>query len=500
VVALAIGFLVEALLHGQPVGVGYALAALVVVVGWLILGRGLSVQPSRSALGLLVVLFFVSAMAAVRASTMLRAMDVLLGLGLLLLLTVVYVPGGLPRLSLADYAAALFFGGIAAVVQPFVHLLGDLPKARRTPGMGRRLMPVVWGILLALPLLLVFGALFTSADDVFADYVRRLFNWDLNWADLAQRIIWSLVLSWLALGVARHAFTTGAEGLKAVRVARPDWLHLGHVEVITVLALLNALFVSFVIVQAVYLFGGVDTLDRAGLSYSTYARHGFFELVTVAALVLSVVLLLDWLVRSGGGRARLVVNLLHGLLVLLTLVILISALQRMHLYQAEYGLTELRFYTTAFMGWLAVVLIWLVVTVLRPVPGGEGLGRRRFAFGALVAGLVLVVSLNLVNPDAVIARTNLNRAVAGVGQPLDTGYLAHVLSPDAVPILLAGLDDLEGSSAQARLACELRSRARFWGREASHHDWRGVTWGEIRARRALASQAEVLKRYAKRCR
>jgi hypothetical protein len=34
-----------------------------------------------------------------------------------------------------------------------------------------------------------------------------------------------------------------------------------------------------------------------------------------------------------------------------------SALQRMYLYTQEYGLTELRFYATIFMAWLAVVPI-----------------------------------------------------------------------------------------------------------------------------------------------
>ena len=52
---------------------------------------------------------------------------------------------------------------------------------------------------------------------------------------------------------------------------------------------------------------------------------------------------------------------LHLVLVALTLAILVSAVLRMVLYQREYGLTELRFYTSVFMGWLALVLGWLYV-------------------------------------------------------------------------------------------------------------------------------------------
>ena len=77
----------------------------------------------------------------------------------------------------------------------------------------------------------------------------------------------------------------------------------------------------------------------------------------------------------------------------------------MLLYTGEYGLSELRVYTLAFMGWLALVLAWFTLTVLR----GQ---RRRFAFGAAAAGVVVVAALNVTNIDGAIARVNLTRAAA----------------------------------------------------------------------------------------
>jgi hypothetical protein len=602
---LVIGFVGEALLHGQPPGLGYAVAALMAVAIWLALGGSLGVRPSAAGLALLVLILFVSAMVAVRASPALTALNVCAGMGLALLLAAVYAPGGLPRFSLGDYVVALVLSGLATVIQPFVLIFSDLPKARPAPGRNRNglrlVAPALWGLLLALPLLLLFGALFASADAVFADYVRRLFDWKIDWADLFGRAFLSLVLSWLALGLARHAFTAKAGRPAAVQSINLDFLRVGGTTAITALALVNALFVTFVVVQAVYLFGGADTLARSGLTYSEYARRGFFELVTVAALVLSLVLLTDWLARFVGGRARLVVNILHTLLIVLTLAILASALQRMRLYQQEFGLTELRLYTTAFMGWLAVVLVWLVATVLvarsevarseseevarsetghsmvevawsaqsdgpretghsmvarsaqsdgpretgqgvarsaqsdGPRETGQGVARsaqsdgpretghsmetghstmsdhratprRRFAFGALVSGLALVVVLNLLNPDALIARTNLDRAVAGVGQPLDARYLTRTLSADAVPTLLAGLERLpslaEGlpdSTARRDLACGLQVKSRELNLEASNLSWRGGNLGKLTAWHKLAAAETFLARYAVGC-
>src|SRR5690606_9407582 len=90
-------------------------------------------------------------------------------------------------------------------------------------------------------------------------------------------------------------------------------------------------------------------------------------------------------------------------LVGLLFVVMASALQRLSLYVQEYGLTELRLYSAAFMLWLAFLFVWFLATVVRGA-------RDRFAAGALAGGLAVLLVLHAVNPDALIARTNLARA------------------------------------------------------------------------------------------
>ncbi len=496
--ALGIGFVGIALLFGQPLGVGYALAALLAAVIWIVLGFALGIRPSTAGLVLIALALFYSAMVAVRASPALLALNVLMGFGLALLIVAIYLPGRLARMSLTDYAIALVMSGLALIYQPFLLVFRDLPSVERTLGKRRRLAPVLWGVTLAVPLLLIFGALFAAADAVFADFLKGMFAWLRGYPQLLARLILSLILSWLALGLARRAFTASQTPPELEDYANLDFLHLGAPTAITALALVDILFLGFVLVQAVYLFGGSDTLARTGLTYSDYARRGFFELVTVATLVLGLILLMDWLTRFVTGRGRLTINLLHGGLVALTLVILASALFRMRLYQQEFGLTELRFYTTAFMVWLGIVLIWLAVTVLRVrAPAGDNPGRRRFAFGALVTTLALVVALDLINPDVVIARTNLARAAAGVGQPLDAEYLAWTLSADAVPTAVAGLAAVSDPAVQTKLACGLQAQAEILTDRAASTDWRGANWSLSVARRTL--ERVELTQYAEQC-
>ena len=155
--------------------------------------------------------------------------------------------------------------------------------------------------------------------------------------------------------------------------------------------------------------------------------------------------------------------ILAGTLASFVAVVLLSAFQRMNLYIEFAGLTQLRLYTTAFMGWTALALAWLVATVLR----GD---RRPFAMGALVCGLATVLTLNLINPDATIARFNLGLS----NRPVDLAYLES-LSVDAAPAVISNASKLPAGQA-AQLKTTVRDR---WSKEVDT-DWRGINYARWR--------------------
>jgi hypothetical protein len=218
-----------------------------------------------------------------------------------------------------------------------------------------------------------------------------------------------------------------------------------------------------------------------GLTYSEYARRGFFELVAAAALVLPLLLLAHWLLRKEQPAHERIFRALAGVQILLLFVIMVSAVERMWLYQQEYGLTEQRLYPTAFMGWLAVVFVWFVLTVL--------CGRReRFACGALVAGYLLIAVLHFLNPDAFIARTNSARVKAG--RSFDARY-ATWLSADAAPELVSALPSLNPPDG-CTVAASILKR---WP-PSEKPDWRTWSWGRAEARRVVNENAATLQAVA----
>jgi hypothetical protein len=455
--ALFLGLLGDELLRTTPVGLNVFLWVVAVVVVLLALSRWQRAPLTGGRRWMVPVLVLFAGLVLWRDSPWLTSLNIF-ALVVAFALGSLRTPRPVHRAGLTDYAVGLGYASAAVSGRPITMMQEDIdwqelpkgPQAKQAVAVGR-------GLMIAAPLLLLFGALFVAADSVFQDYVSGAVP---NPRELLTHVLLVAVFAWVSAGLLReYVFTPDPRELKIE--PKP----LGGTELTVVLALLDLLFLAFVLVQLRYLFGGQSVVEaRTGLTYAEYARHGFFELVAVAALVLPLLLLADWLRRRDGGRQDMLFRLLAGALIVLLFVVMASALQRMRLYQREYGLTELRFYVTGAMLWLAVVFVWAVGTVLR--------GRRQlFAVGALVSGFAAIFAVNVINPDALIARTNLDRP------KLDLPYLMN-LSDDATPELVKALPGL-APPLREQLAAELASRRR------SGSDWRTWNWSRHRAQQEL---------------
>ena len=437
----------DLLFHGYPIGINALLFSLAFVFTLAILLRVGKVPMHQGRRLMIVPLVLFAGMLAWHDSPLLLATNLLAVAGAVTLGALRRSGGRLRTSEITDYVAGAASAGVATFAGTFELMEKDLPWQRigttvrspRSASLGR-------GLALSVPLLALFGGLFVAADAVFRSLVVGAIP-DLRhvWAHLLV----AAAIAWLSAGLLRDLVAArDADRLvapSALTAGLPK-LRLGSTEVAAALGALNLLFLAFVTVQVRYLFGGQGLVQaRVHLTYAQYARHGFFELVAVALLVLPVLLVANSVVRE----RRQVVRPLSALLVGLVFVVLASALERMRLYQREYGLTELRLYATGLILWLAVVLVWFALTVVRGRP-------RAFAFGAILAGFAATVVLNVVNPDAVIARTNLARP------HVDVAYLTG-LSDDAVPGLLERLPALAPARRGALAAALLRRKEQDGG-------------------------------------
>lgn len=470
--AVAIGIAGDLLLRGRPAGVNVLLFVLLFVAALALVLRvsGARLHQGRRWMALPLVVF--AALPALHDSPLLVTVNVLALAGAISL-------GALRRArprpddaSVDEYVAGMLSAGAASFAGSIELLEREVPWPALTRAVkGQRAATIARGLGIGAPLLLVFGGLFLAADTVFRHYAQAILPTAVPQA--WPHVLTAAGIAWLAGGLLRDL----AADRDDTRLLPPDALvrrtpriRLGAAEVAVALVAVDLLFLAFVAVQARYLFGGrAIVLSHEHLTYAQYARHGFFELLAVSALVVPVVLVANTVVR------RPIVRALSAALILLELAVAASALQRMHVYVDQYGLTELRIYVTGVTVWIAVVLVWAVPTVLL----GNG---RRFAVGAVVAGFAATLALNAIDPDALIVRTNVARG------NVDPAYLAR-LSDDAVPALVDRLPRLRRDDQRVVARALLARRP----------DRSVVSWNASRARaaRILAANGPRLRFYAR---
>lgn len=472
--ALALGVLGDLLFWPGADGVNVALwLAAGAALAWGVV-KGLRLTAPRERLLLAAPALLFALLIALRDSPTLRLLD-FLAIGVALSLPMWRPAAGAPwRAMPAEAAAGLVAcareatGGAAKLVAV------DVPwSLLRGSGWGRRGVAVGRGLLVAAGPLVVFGGLFMAADAGFEASVNGLMEFDPFVAFFHAYLAGAC--AWLAGGLLRGALADRS-AVPAVGPAEPPerW-RIGAVELVVALGLIDLLFAAFVSHQLPWLFGGMAIVrDTADLTMADYARRGFFELGLVAGLALPLLFGLRWLMGPEVGRLQeRVYGALAGTMLGLLLVIIASAAHRMAIYQATFGLTELRVYVLAFEAWMAGLLAWFGATVLRGKP-------ERFAAGAVAWGFAGVTALHVPNVEAEIVRTNVGFEASN--RVLDVGYLT-TLSADAVPALVEALPRLnveERRMVNERLVAEAERE----------HDWRAFNLSRWLARGA-ALEAQV---------
>ena len=484
--ALAFGLLAQYLFYRTALGINVGIAsAMILAVAWRIRPAGARIDRLDRWIAPAAIVF--AFLPALRVDLMLLLFDIPATLVLVTMAAVSFAGVRLTRraVDLLVILGLVVVGRIVAGGALLLAALPDLgrPLARRG---GGRIASVGIGIALAFPFLVVFALLFASADAVFSSAVNNVFDfrkWSIG--DLVGRVFVAALFAWVAGGLfivaGRSADPTIPALLPRLRGV------LSSTAGLTALVAIDALFVFFVALQIAYLFGGIDTLNATGLTYSAYARRGFFELIAVAVIAGGLLFSVELVVAR---RTRLYVGAALTL-ALATLVIVVSAAYRMQLYQLAYGWTEQRFYALAGIAWLgaggacAAVLVWRDAT-------------RWLLHAAGLIGLAVAIAINLVGPAAFVARQDLERVIDPSGLPADAyrgldAYYLGTLGDGAIPTLVEFLPRL-GDSDRAALGSTIRTLS-LEGRDLGAASLPGFSLDRERARQALLGAADELRRY-----
>lgn len=329
----------------------------------------------------------------------------------------------------------LLFTSLVFLFRPFTDFYAFLnERKKKNHKLGGKGKYIFAGVLIAFPLLFVILLLLYEADAVFSNLFDQIifFHIYVNFEDH----IWGISFLFLFIFFASYCILTRIsihdlkEEVFDKRTAEP-------VTGITFTALISLVYLIFCYIQVVYLFGGFGTLPE-GYTYASYAREGFFQLVFVCFINLSLVLICIRRFREN--------KILKGILTFIsicTYIMIASSAYRMLLYIQTYYLTFLRF----FVLWMLLVLSLLMAGALIMIYR-ESFPLTRYY---VITITILYLAFSFAHPDYWIAKYNLNHIYLSGEAPLeyqyrygydDFHYLVR-LSDDAAPVIFANAEKLD---------------------------------------------------------
>lgn len=295
---------------------------------------------------------------------------------------------------------------------------------------------LVVALIIVIPLLFLFGALFMSADLMFREWIINAFNFDVDEMTV-WRVVRTVALFFFFSGVL-YVYTFKKRLKYLEEVTESDQLGAvnkdhGIIESI-ILGLLNGLFFIFIVAQVIFLFGGHEIIKKYNISYADYVHQGFYQMMVIAGLVLLISYVMH---RMNRAKSLTTAKILNVIFIGQTLIIVVSALKRLFLYQQAYGLTQLRFLVWHFIIYTGLVLAILAIVILT---------KKHYSVFVKVGFIVSVVYLMYltgINMQAKIARVNVERFIAGQDEGVDFGYLDKMtvdIDEEIVPLRGASID------------------------------------------------------------
>jgi hypothetical protein len=302
---------------------------------------------------------------------------------------------------------------------------------------------VMIGIIFSLPLIGIIIVLLTSADLIFSHWINEIpsFFWKIDFGDIPFQIFLILFVSFVIFTFLWSLkYPLEVIKLPSLETEKKSF-QIDGIITLTILLLVNLVYLLFTAIQVSYLFGAAKQLLPTGVTYAEYATQGFNQLVIVTILNIFIVILVIYLVQKSQPLIYRTVQVLLSLLTACTAFILVSAFQKLSLYVEVYGYTYTRILVHAFM---ILLLSFFVVALVKTWKNKISLVK---IFSIIF--LLWYVTLNYISIDQIIAKQNIKRYFLtkqtlptttyddryGYSEYVDISYL-NQLSYEAVPQLI----------------------------------------------------------------
>lgn len=476
--SLALGIIHQVLFWDVSIGSNFPLFVFCILLSGGILARIYARKGDPWILYLILPIAFFSIMVSIRASALLTFFNVIGTLLLLLICAGSYIDRPLKDFLPWHYFKIPFLPFRFLI--PLREYIFEVVSLRRLTQNHPLLREVIRGTVMAVVALTLFSWLLSSADSIFGKMFETFFNFSIA-PDFLPRIILLTIVTTFFIGTFAFMYRSTPKNGGIENTIRSHTL--GGVETIILLSSIASLFLLFVIFQIAYLFGGEAHFLAQGITYAEYARKGFFELIAVALLSYVILSYAENQIIKNENSHLKSFKVLSSVLIVEVVLILISAFERLSLYEQSYGFSTIRLYSHALMIWIGCMLLLLAYHIVKSS------SRQRFALLSFGSVVIFLCVMNILNPDAFIAQKNIERfKETGV---IDTAYLA-TLSTDALPYEMSLIQSNNKEISQDFM------KDFFWNHPIESFEntpWQSYNLSHSRAKGILSSQIEYYKNH-----
>ncbi len=314
------------------------------------------------------------------------------------------------------FPAELFF---SIAVKPFSCFFKCICSLRGLSGKKinkSKLLYIIAGLCIGFPIFAFTLSLLSASDDGFKQTFQSLINCfdNINLFNQYGFPFPSVLVSLYLFGglfcakfslcnISRNSLDKAAKNIKI----SPKTLILS--AIIPVIFL----YIMYFGIQFSYIFGGITGKLPENLTYSGYARQGFFELCALCSFNIMVIFLAEAFARPDKEKTSCPESIkkISCIISVFTILLIISAIAKMVMYISVYGFTPKRIYPTVFLVYLLLFFSFVIIKRVNK--------RINFPKAVSIAALSMLIPTIYINIPYLCIHGNVTMYENGYLQSLD---------------------------------------------------------------------------------
>ena len=414
------------LFYGQKLGISVFLFTVTGLFFFIHLLKKYDKIKNKKALLISIPILILSTTYFIFNNTLFNILNIIVILFLFLIMTVVSILGQLYPGRLIENFFVLFLGPLEELPNSVKEVKNCFIKKQEKEEKNEKkelVKKILKGVLISLPIVILVLILLSSADEMFASLFKNIFKHlaDLldmeSVFDLFARIVIIVIITLYFVCMAIKIMKNQFVNTKGVMENK---IKIEGTTTATLLTILNIIYLAFSIIQIIHL--KTDTISN----YANYARTGFFQLMTVSFINFVVILVTKNNKKEIETNIKKYEKIMNVLLAVFTVVILITSIVRMNMYETAYGFTYLRIIVNIIQITELLLIIPTIIYIIKD--------KFNLIKWALIISLGVYIIANFVNIDYIIAKGNIDRYFkkGEERKNIDLYYLEENTSTDAL--------------------------------------------------------------------